>query len=124
MKNRLTPMLKFVLVAALMTVVIGGVGGMVSAPEHHTAVWLGAGLAFFGQLLLVALFFGFTFATRPLLAHGMGMLGRLLLVGTVALFWVPWAGLPAAPLLFSLVAVLFTTTLIEPLFLVSLSTDR
>jgi hypothetical protein len=42
------------------------------------------------------------------------MLARFLLVGLAALVAVPALGLPPAPVLLSLVTVLFATTLIEP----------
>jgi predicted neutral ceramidase superfamily lipid hydrolase len=47
-------------------------------------------------------------------AFGVGMLGRMLLVVAAALAIVPATGLPPAPTLFSLVTVLFATTLLEP----------
>jgi hypothetical protein len=45
------------------------------------------------------------------------MLGRFVLVGLVAFVALPLAGLPPVATLLSLVAVLFLTTLLEPLFL-------
>jgi hypothetical protein len=69
------------------------------------------GVAF--QLLVLAIA---TTALRhnALAAYGAGMLGRLLLVIVGALVIVPAAGLDAAPFLYSLVTVLFATTLLEP----------
>jgi hypothetical protein len=54
---------------------------------------------------------------RPVLAHGMAMLLRLVVLGFVAVLWVPRSGLPAAPTLLSLVAVFFLTMLVEPIAL-------
>jgi hypothetical protein len=102
---------------------VGLIGGGVAPPESARAVWLGAGIALVIQVVLFVVLFVVAFARQPMLAHGLGMLGRLVAVGVVALFWVPMAGVPAAPLLFSLVAVLFLTTLVEPL-LISFSVHR
>jgi hypothetical protein len=49
----------------------------------------------------------------------LGMLGRFVALVVLSFVWVPLAGLPAAPLLLSVVAVMFLTTLMEPLFLFS-----
>lgn len=75
---------------------------------------VGVGMAF--QLLLFALLVT-AFPGRPLIAYGVGMVGRMVLVVAAALVVVPVSGLPAAPFLFSLVTVLFTTTLLEPVLM-------
>jgi hypothetical protein len=54
---------------------------------------------------------------RPVVAHGVSMLVRLVAVGLVALVWVPRSGAPAGPTLLSLVAVFFLTMLVEPIAL-------
>ena len=51
---------------------------------------------------------------RPLLVYAAGMMLRLVVVGTAALWLVPASGLPAAATLFSLVTTLFVSTLLEP----------
>jgi hypothetical protein len=122
-ENRVKRALAFGLIAVGVSALVGLIGGWIAAPGDARAVWLGAGIAFLVQLVLFVAFFVFAFARQPLLAHGRGMLGRLLAVGVVALFGVPAAGVAAAPLLFSLVAVLFLTTLVEPL-LISYPADR
>lgn len=123
MKNRVRRAFQFGALAVGFSALVGLVGGAIAAPEDARAVWIGAGIALVIQFVLFVAFFVVVFAKQPLLAHGLGMLGRLFAVGVVALFWVPWAGVAAAPLLFSLVAVLFLTTLAEPL-LISFSADR
>jgi len=75
------------------------------------AVGVAAGVAF--QLLLLAIAAA-AFPENALAAYGVGMLGRLLLVIVAALVIVPAAGLQPAPFLYSLVTVLFATTLLEP----------
>jgi hypothetical protein len=64
--------------------------------------------------LLVLLIAAVVFPENALAAYGVGMLGRLLLVIVAALVIVPAAGLRPAPFLYSLVTVLFATTLLEP----------
>jgi hypothetical protein len=49
---------------------------------------------------------------------------RLALVAVVAMWLVPQAGLPAAPTLLTLVAVLFLTTLSEPIILRIVNSER
>jgi hypothetical protein len=123
-ESRLHRALKFAVAAAGFALLVGVVGSAIAGPEHRGAVWSGAAVALVIQLVLCLLLFRWVFAGRPLLAHGVGMLGRLTAVGLLALFWVPWAGVPAAPLLFSVLAVFFLTTLLEPLFLFSFSGSR
>lgn len=98
------------------------VGGALLSGVSREAVWMGAGI---GTVLQVAAFwFLFVWALpgQRLLAHGLGMLGRFLMVGLLAFVGVPLLRAPAAPLLFSCVAVLFATTLLEPVILKSAST--
>lgn len=67
--------------------------------------------------LLVLLIAAVAFPDNALAAYGVGMLGRLLLVIVAALVIIPAAGLTPAPFLYSLVTVLFATTLLEPVAL-------
>jgi predicted neutral ceramidase superfamily lipid hydrolase len=67
--------------------------------------------------LLVLLIAAVAFPGNALAAYGVGMLGRLLLVIVAALVIIPAAGLAPAPFLYSLVTVLFATTLLEPVAL-------
>ena len=101
--------------AAGLTLLDGVAGGILVPSEAREAVWIGAALAFAIQVVLFVAFFVLMFASRPLLAHGLGMLGRFVAVVMLSFFWVPLAGLPAAPLLLSVVAVMFLTTLMEPI---------
>lgn len=75
------------------------------------AVGVLVGVAF--QLLLLAIA-ATVFPDNALAAYGVGMLGRLLLVIVAALVILPAAGLHPGPFLYSLVTVLFATTLLEP----------
>ncbi len=115
---------KFGLWALGLGLLVGLIGTGIAGPEGRLAVWLGVGVALVVQLVLFVALFVLAFAERPLVAHGLGILGRLLALVALALYWLPWTGIPAAPVLFSLVAVFFVTTLLEPLFLFRLTTGR
>ena len=102
-----------VAVAALLALVAGTMVGEAGRPGvlAGTAVGLVVQVAGFWLLSVWAL------PDRPVLAHGLGMLARLLVVALVALVWLPASGLPAAPTLLSLVGVFFLTMLLEPMAL-------
>ena len=84
--------------------------------ETSRAIWISLGAAVLVQVLalLVARSFG---RDRILVGWGMGALLRLLAVLVYAFAVIPMLGLPLAPALLSLVAVLFVTTLFEPFLL-------
>ncbi|HYW06190.1 MAG TPA: hypothetical protein VE913_04485 [Longimicrobium sp.] len=108
---------------ALIAALVYGAGVALAAPgtRHGVAVGVMAGSIF--QLLLF-LVTGTAFPGKPLAAYGVGMVGRLLLVFVAMLVLVPAAGLPAGPTLLSLVAVLFATTLLEPVALAAGTQDK
>ena len=84
--------------------------------ETSRAIWVSLGVAVLVQVLavLVARSFG---RERILVGWGMGALLRLLAVLVYAFAVIPLLGLPLAPALLSLVAILFVTTLFEPFLL-------
>lgn len=100
---------------AAVAVATGGTlaAGAALAPERFGSVLAGALVGAGFQLLLFALAAA-ALPEKRFAAYGIGMLGRMLLVAVAALVVVPAAKLAAAPFLFSLLAVLFATTLIEP----------
>lgn len=116
--------LKFAAASVVLAGLVAGLGGVIAGTEGRSAVWLGAGLGLVIQWLLFVCLFMVALRGSPLLAHGLSMVARFLVLGVVAFFWVPWSGFAAAPLLFSLVAVFFGTTLLEPLFLIRFTTAR
>jgi hypothetical protein len=69
--------------------------------------------------LLVLLIAAVAFPDNALAAYGVGLLGRLLLVIVAALVIIPAARLRPEPFLYSLVTVLFATTLLEPVAMAS-----
>jgi hypothetical protein len=90
--------------------------GASMAPGARGAVGAGVLAACAFQLLLFAVA-AVALPGNRLAAYGVGMLGRLLLVVVSALLLVPATGVAAGPFLFSLVTVLFATTLLEPVAL-------
>ena len=85
-------------------------------PEASRAIWTSVGVAVAVQVL--ALILGRSFGKdRVMLGWGLGALLRLLTVFVYGFAIVPMLGLPMAPALLSLVAILFVTTLIEPFLL-------
>ena len=106
-------------------VVLGGVAaigalvfavGAGRAPRARGAVAAGVLVACAFQLLVFVIA-AVALPGNRLAAYGVGMLGRLLLVVVSALLLVPATGVAAGPFLFSLVTVLFATTLLEPVAL-------
>jgi hypothetical protein len=104
------------LAAVLVAGALVWLGGWALAPEGVRGVSAGVAMGVAFQLLLFAAMLA-AFPGRPLFAFGLGMLGRMVLVVAAALVVVPAAGLPPAPFLLSLVTVLFTTTLLEPVLM-------
>ena len=104
-------------IAAVGVLVIGALvyaaGLTLAQPDARGDMATGVlvGVAFQLFLLVVA---ALVFPDNALAAYGVGMLGRLLLVIVAALVIVPAARLRPEPFLYSLVTVLFATTLLEP----------
>jgi hypothetical protein len=103
--------------AALLTLAVAACSAMLLEGPGRAGAWSGAAVAFAVQVLGFWLLFVWTLPQRPGLAHGLGAALRLLVVALAALWVIPAAGLPAAPTLVTLVAVLFLTTLSEPIVL-------
>lgn len=98
---------------AVVATIVFAAGVALTEGEARRAVGIGVLVAAAFQLLLFAVAAA-AFPANRLLAYGVGLLGRLLLVVVGALVLVPATGLPAAPFLLSLVTVLFATTVLEP----------
>lgn len=103
--------------AALLTLGVAACCAMLLDGAGRTGAWSGAAVAFAVQVLGFWLLFVWTLPRRQGLAHGLGALLRMAVVAVAALWAVPAFGLPAAPTLLTLVAVLFLTTLSEPIIL-------
>jgi len=84
--------------------------------ETSRAIWTSVGVAVIVQVL--ALLIGRSFGKeRILVGWGVGALLRLVVVLVYGFAVIPALGLPLAPALLSLVAMLFVTTLFEPFLL-------
>ncbi|HEU0016531.1 MAG TPA: hypothetical protein VFQ45_22815 [Longimicrobium sp.] len=96
--------------------------GLAMTPERAAlAAGVALGTAF--QLLVLGIAV-FAFPGNALAAYGVGLLGRLLLVVVAALVIVPATGVEPAPFLYSLVTVLFATTLLEPVVMAAGARNR
>lgn len=107
----------FSVVAAVIALVVGGLGALVVAPASRPGVLVGAACGLAVQLLSFWAIAVWLFPGKGLLAYGLGLLGRMAAFGIVALLVIPAAGLGLAPTLFSLAGVFWATTLVEPLCL-------
>ena len=103
--------------AALITLVVSACCAMMLEGAGRTGALSGALVAFAVQVLGFWLLFVWMLPGHQGLAYGLGVLGRMGLVMFAAFWAVPVAGLPMEPTLLSLVAVLFLTTLSEPVVL-------
>lgn len=100
-------------VVMLVGALVYGIGLSLTDVEGRGALATGVLLAVGFQLVVLAIA-ELVFSRNALAAYGVGMLGRLLLVIVAALVIVPAANLRPEPFLYSLVTVLFATTLLEP----------
>lgn len=109
------PALAFGALAAV--IIFGGAWGITALrPEMARAVWSSAVIAFGVQLLAFAVARPFV-ATNPIAGWGLGSLIRFAVLVVHALVGVGALGVAPGPALVSLVAFLFVTMLVEPLFL-------
>lgn len=102
---------------ALLYTLVTAIAALVAALVGGERAWAGASLAFLVQVATFWVLFVWLFPHRKMLAHGLGVLGRFVVFGAVALVAVPLLGLTPAHTLFALVAVFFVSTVFEPLFL-------
>jgi hypothetical protein len=108
--------IRFGLWAALIAMFVWLIGALV-APSSRGGLAIGAGAAFAFQATTFGALAAALGPERPALIYGLGMVGRFLLLAGMALIVVPALGIPPVPTLISLVATLFATTLVEPVFL-------
>lgn len=109
--------LSFFAIAAVLT--LGGAWGITMLrpePEIARAVWSSAVIALAVQVLSFAIAKPFV-ATNPIAGWGLGSILRMMVVILHGVFGVKALGLQSGPALMSLVAFLFITMLVEPLFL-------
>ena len=107
----------YTVAAALAGALVLAVGGAMAGEAGWAAVRTGVVIGVAVQVAGFWLLSVWALRDKPILAHGLGTLARMVAVGCVALIWLPRSGLPAAPTLLSLVGVFFLTMLFEPMAL-------
>jgi hypothetical protein len=107
---------RYLIAVVAISALVLGTGLAVAGPAGRPGVVYGVGIAFAFQVVVFWLLAGVLFPTRRMLVYGLGMVGRFLLVALVAVAVVPALAMPAISTLFSLLAVLFLATLLEPAF--------
>ncbi len=112
-----TQAVRYTLSAALVAAMIAAMGLLMAAPAVRREVLVGTGLGLLVQVAAFWIFFVWVYPEKPWLGYGMGLLARFAVFAVMALLVVPRAGLALAPTMFSLVAVLWLTTMLEPAFL-------
>jgi hypothetical protein len=103
--------------AALAVAAVIALIGLGMAPQYRQGVLAGAGMGAVVQVAVFWLFFVWLYPDRGWHGYGLGLLVRLAVFAVAAFVVVPQAGLPLAATLFSLVGVFWLTTLLEPVFL-------
>lgn len=103
--------------AALAVALVIALIGLGLAPQYQAGVLAGAGMGAVVQVAVFWLFFVWLYPDRGWHGYGLGLLVRLFVFSVAAFIVVPRAGLPMAATLFSLVGVFWLTTMLEPVFL-------
>lgn len=110
------PLVRYVLVMALVGLGVLLIGMTVVDAGSRSAIGVGVGVAFGVQALSYIILEGVFFTGRRVLVYGVGMLVRMAVV-----LWMLFAaerlfGVATLPAVLSMLAVLFITTLLEPVF--------
>jgi hypothetical protein len=103
--------------AALAAAAFVAAVGLGLAPRYTGGVLAGAGIGVAVQVAVFWIFFVWLYPGNGWHGYGLGLLVRLAMFALAAFVLVPRAGLPMAATLFSLVGVFWLTTMMEPLFL-------
>ncbi len=103
--------------AALAVAAVIALIGLGLAPQYREGVLAGAVIGAVVQVAVFWLFFVWLYPDRGWHGYGLGLLVRLAVFAVAAFVVVPQAGLPLAATLFSLVGVFWLTTMLEPVFL-------
>lgn len=105
---------RYAVPAVALTSLIAAMGVGVGGTTDAGAVLAGAGFGLAVQLLVFAVLAIWLFPGNRFLAFGLGLLGRIAALGVAAFVLAPLAGFSLPYMLFTLVAVFFATTLLEP----------
>jgi hypothetical protein len=107
---------RFALAAAAVSVLVALVGLLLVGAAERSGVLVGVGVAFAFQVLVLGLLADVLLPGKLVVVHALGLAGRFAVVGLMAFVLVPRLALPVMPTLLALVATLFATTLLEPVF--------
>jgi hypothetical protein len=103
--------------AALAAAALVALVGTSMAPRFRDGILAGAGIGVAVQVAVFWIFMVWLLPGKGWTAYGLGLLVRLAIFALAAFVLVPLAGLPLAATLFSLVGVFWLTTMMEPVFL-------
>jgi hypothetical protein len=103
--------------AALAAAALVAAAGLRMAPAYRDGVLAGAAVGVAVQVAVFWVFMVWLYPGRGWTGYGLGLLVRMAVFGLAAFLLVPKLGLPFAATLFSLVGVFWLTTMMEPLFL-------
>jgi hypothetical protein len=109
--------LRYTLAALAVAALVAGAGVAFVDAGHRDGVLTGAGMGAVVQIAAFWIFAVWLYPGRMWHGYGLGMLVRFAAFAAAAFLVVPTAGLPLAATLFSLVCVFWLTTLVEPVFL-------
>lgn len=107
---------RYLIAVVAVSALVLAAGLLLAGPAGRSGVVHGVGIAFAFQVIVSWLLAALLFPRRRMLVYGLGLVGRFLLVALVAFAVVPALAVPAISTLFSLLAVLFLATLLEPVF--------
>jgi hypothetical protein len=109
--------LRYTLAALAVAALVVAAGLAFVDAAYRGGVLAGAGIGVAVQVAAFWIFAVWLYPGRMWHGYGLGMLARFAAFAAAAFLVVPRAGLPMAATLFSLVGVFWLTTLVEPVFL-------
>ena len=108
---------RYTLAALALAALVAAAGVAFLDAGYRDAVLAGAAIGAVVQVAAFWIFAVWLYPGRAWHGYGMGMLVRFAAFAAAAFVVVPRAGLPLAATLFSLVGVFWLTTMVEPVFL-------
>jgi hypothetical protein len=109
--------IRYTAVTLALAALVAAAGLAYDGGAYREGVMAGAGIAAVVQVAAFWIFAVWLFPGRAWHGYGMGLLARLAAFAAAVFLVVPRAGLPFAATLFSLVGVFWLTTMVEPVFL-------
>ncbi|MDB4948158.1 MAG: hypothetical protein JWM27_807 [Gemmatimonadetes bacterium] len=109
--------IRYTVSVTLVAALVAAIAALSSGPAGRWGVLVGVGLGWMVQVASFWVFLVWLYPGRAWIGYGLGLLARFAIFALVAFLVVPRAALPFGPTLFSLVAVFWLTTMLEPAFL-------